>query len=1108
MIQLLKRHDIALLCLVFLLGCCTETTAQYNNHLWFFGRGSTGVSFSMINNAPQPHTLHSELNQEGSCVVVNPYNKQLLFYSDGDKVYNRNHRVMPSGIGLGGCPSSAQAAVAIPKPGTDRQYYLFSNAYGSACTSNALRLATIDMELDDGLGDLAPNSSSIVLDKVAEGMTAVPEPNSPNYWIIGNMKNGTHSHYIIHVTAAGINPPIFYDYAPSFASFNLNYHPSRNCISSIYRNDGLQEIRLFDFNTETGELAASTISIPLNTPHAYDVEISPDGSKLYYSSWKKIELFQYDLTTNQVHQLYNASIHEDSRGGGLATGPDGKIYHIYESDSTSLAVIQNPDLVGSDCNYVPEGLELYSPIRTLNFPFNTPYASSEEPLSGVINTYGCVTDWCGNSLEVDQAEQFSVGDTVLIIQMQGAAIDTSNTADFGTILNYGSAGLHELNIITDIQSETIVLGRPLQHNYDVNGRIQIVDRPYLGNTIVGGLTCLPWNGKTGGVLAFSADQLELADHIDVSGRGFRGGQAQSDPPMPNTAPFPIRTSYVFPADSIDASGKKGEGIAVLTSQIKRGKGSSQGGGGGNDHNAGGGGGANAGEGGMGGVWYGQDSVHMGANGLGGRAIDNNSVSYRLFLGGGGGAGHTNNYWSTSGGNGGGIVIVSANHITHNGSRIKANGASVGMDYSGIFNDGGGGGGAGGSIVLLLPANNQNDIVLESYGGFGGTSDQHGHGGGGGGGIVYMNAYTNGGLLINVQGGLPGNDGHFNEAQRGENGRFDTGYELPFGDVPFEPLAIDNIHIHPECDSSSSVLVKASGTNLCINFNNQTWSKDSLFLNLESGLYNIRVTNGCDTLSDQIQVDNIPPLAGSFENIANPICDSLGIVQYVAFNGLPPYTYSLENTAISQSYGTFQSLPQGKYRIEVKDQRGCLLTDSFTLEREVYELDIAMPVRTTIQRYDTIKSLPFSITPNTPPFQYQWRGERGIHCLDCESPELYPQASTTYYLNVTDYWGCTGSDSIRIIVEEPKMYVPNAFSPNGDGINDLFTFYAGPSMLGPTKFQVFDRWGNMLFQGSEGNWAWDGYVNGYLSQTGVYTYVLHWLDKGNEQHTLTGNVKLL
>lgn len=371
-------------------------------------------------------------------------------------------------------------------------------------------------------------------------------------------------------------------------------------------------------------------------------------------------------------------------------------------------------------------------------------------ISGVINNYVSATSVGSQSINVTSSSGFAVGDRVLLIQMKGASIDTSNTSNFGTINSYNNAGNYELLTVSAISSSTIAFTTPLLRTYSVLDLVQLVKVPVYNNvTITAPLTCLPWNGLTGGVVVFEATgNVTLNANIDVTGKGFLGGAkiaGQFLSCIGNT------TDFKLPNNSL-LSGNKGEGITLIKPSIARGLGAlANGGGAGNDVNGGGAGGGNYGLGGHGGNTKCSTSPTALCGGYEGKNCTYSNSNSKIFLGGGGGSGHENDGVSTAGVSGGGIVIIrSGGSILGNGNFINANGSNNTLVAG---NDGQGGGGAGGTV--LIEACSTSSLNISVTGGNGGTDnfsgpDCHGKGGGGGGGTIWTastlsyNSFLNGG----------------------------------------------------------------------------------------------------------------------------------------------------------------------------------------------------------------------------------------------------------------------------------------------------------------------------------------------------------------------------
>ena len=374
------------------------------------------------------------------------------------------------------------------------------------------------------------------------------------------------------------------------------------------------------------------------------------------------------------------------------------------------------------------------------FILSISFALSQTKISGIVNNYASVEsiNQDRDIITITNPNNFQIGDYVLIIQMKGAVVDSSNTVEFGKILNLKSCGNYEFAGIKNKNNDTITLDKNLCRKYDINGIVQLVKIPRYTNVVVDGdLIAKKWDGRTGGVLAIKVDNsIILNADIDVSGLGFRGGQKHNSDWQCN------QMDYYYDESSWQGA-KKGEGISNLNPDKLAGRGNlANGGGGGNCTNAGGAGGGNYGAGGHGGrqFLYACDSIDIG--GLPGEglsyAIFNDN---KIFLAGGAGSGHENDFNGSSGGDGGGIVIIMASKIEGNAHTIFADGTNA-KDSQ---NDAAGGGGAGGTILIQADNFGFTDFYLEAKGGKGGNCNIgpyvhcYGTGGGGSGGLIWLSA---------------------------------------------------------------------------------------------------------------------------------------------------------------------------------------------------------------------------------------------------------------------------------------------------------------------------------------------------------------------------------
>jgi gliding motility-associated-like protein len=384
---------------------------------------------------------------------------------------------------------------------------------------------------------------------------------------------------------------------------------------------------------------------------------------------------------------------------------------------------------------------LKTPVRIYIFillSFSWLSAKSQTQISGTINNYAKVTATNDtDNVTVNNPAGFKTGDTVLIIQMKGAEYDLGVNA----LITMNYTGRYEFIAVQSVVGNTIKFRSNFLNTYDNPPQaLQIVRVPsYQKATVTSPLTCDPWNGNTGGVLAFFVlDTLNLQADISVSGKGFLGGGSTSG----SSVCYANTSIRHFLITATDSAGLKGEGIEAVPFAWARGKGAiGNAGGGGNGFGAGGGGGSGYNAGGSGGQASASKCTGSGTwGGEGGSSAqayfagNNSETRDRIFMGGGGGSSRgTNAGDATSGGNGGGIIFMIATNLKSNGYYLRSNG----IDAATAVNDGGGGGGGGGGTVIVALNNAIDPLNVEVKGGKGGSSDCTGRGGGGGGGFLWF-----------------------------------------------------------------------------------------------------------------------------------------------------------------------------------------------------------------------------------------------------------------------------------------------------------------------------------------------------------------------------------
>jgi gliding motility-associated-like protein/uncharacterized repeat protein (TIGR01451 family) len=285
-------------------------------------------------------------------------------------------------------------------------------------------------------------------------------------------------------------------------------------------------------------------------------------------------------------------------------------------------------------------------------------------------------------------------------------------------------------------------------------------------------------------------------------------------------------------------------------------------------------------------------------------------------------------------------------------------------------------------------------------------------------------------------------------------------------------------------------------------------------NLAEGNYTVTITGstGCQvTISDNIISEQIDISTTVLIQDIQCKDGNNGSVQIDrTVGGYAPYTYALDNGDFESNL-QFLDLPSGTYNLKTKDMFGCRDEIQFTLREPLFKLDLQAPNDTSIKIGDIVLG---TVIQNTlTPVQYEWTPSIGLSCTDCQTPSIQVPETTTYTIKGVDILGCADSTAFTIKVDEAvRVFVPNAFSPNEDGKNDLLMVYSPGDVQEVKAFRVFSRWGELVFEQEnfppnfEG-YGWNGTFKGDKMNTGVFVYFVEVLLIDGRTETLTGDVTL-
>lgn len=670
---------------------------------------------------------------------------------------------------------------------------------------------------------------------------------------------------------------------------------------------------------------------------------------------------------------------------------------------------------------------------------------SQSPPDHIINDYTAALsiNGCTNTLTVQDGTKFNIGDTVMLIQMKGATIDTTNTSSFGNIITIGGAGNNEINYVKAKAGNVIELSNKLLYPYNFfSGKVQLIRVPFFQNnfTLNDNLTCKPWDGTSGGVLVFEVkDTLKLNHDIDVSAKGFLGGAGYDNSLRVLHCD---ENQYYYPASNV-WSGLKGESIATVSDNRIRGKGKlGAGGGGGLGHNSGGAGGANAGNGGTGGY---QLDAGFGCNGS---ATDNrglpgvivsttaNATSHKIFMGSGGGAGQKDNVGNIppGGGNGGGIVIIKTRVVQSNGFRILANGQNgvpCTVSSTSDCHDGMGGGGAGGSVYL-----NANVYLgttkLEQTGGRGSNVSSNipagriGPGGGGGGGALFVPQTIIPAAIINLNAGGAngvmisyGNDSY--GATPGLPGTIFPANSLQYSTTPFKKN-IDSVRIQTNATSCRSYNFNGTAFFNTVGITSWAWSfgdggtantQNTSHTYAQTGSYIVKLVatdnNGC---KDSF---NIPVTGSSLllnVDADTSFCSNGEVTRQLNASGAAGnYSWSpavfLNNPSVANPIATVTV--STKFYVTLSDANGCSNKDSITINVK------PLPSVASINDTSICQNVPLRLLTNSDAVTYEWTPATEVSNAALASPFFTGSTSQVLYLNVLGANACKNADTVRVAV---------------------------------------------------------------------------------------------
>ncbi len=349
--------------------------AQKEGAVWYFG-DHAGLDFNQ--QYPKPLT-DGKINTHEGVASISDAQGKLLFYTDGQTVYNRNHQIMDNGTGLLGDITSTQSSIVVPWPKSPTKYVIFTldKAGNPSNPGNGLKYSIVDMTGDNGMGTIMQkNLTPPGVDRVlfTEKIAVVKHKDGVSYWIITHeFDNWAFDEFLLTENGLRYEAQVLEGSVHRYDPNDNNNRGATGYLKSSPKGDflaaaveGLHFFELFSFDNGTGKirrlakLGAGNSTDPYGEiSNAYGVEFSPTGNFLYGATRKGGLIYQWDISLpDQLSIQRSVKILRENATilvGALQLGPNGKIY-VTLGGQPYLGVISSP--IQQNCNYIEHGTTL------------------------------------------------------------------------------------------------------------------------------------------------------------------------------------------------------------------------------------------------------------------------------------------------------------------------------------------------------------------------------------------------------------------------------------------------------------------------------------------------------------------------------------------------------------------------------------------------------------------------------------------------------------------------------------------------------------------------------------------------------------------------------
>ncbi|WP_165933434.1 gliding motility-associated C-terminal domain-containing protein [Arundinibacter roseus] len=240
----------------------------------------------------------------------------------------------------------------------------------------------------------------------------------------------------------------------------------------------------------------------------------------------------------------------------------------------------------------------------------------------------------------------------------------------------------------------------------------------------------------------------------------------------------------------------------------------------------------------------------------------------------------------------------------------------------------------------------------------------------------------------------------------------------------------------------------------------------------------------DTSSQQVKLKAGTPPGVNIEQESDTICEGEIIQLQTEENSGWRYQWQWEKEKLPDTTFYISVKNAGNYQLFIQDLKtGCINSDSSTVWIE--KIKVETPLQLSVLRGNSLP-LPSLVQSSAYPITYQWSPSESLNSPSDSTPICTPISSTDYIVQVTSPFGCLASDTIQVTVFD-RIYIPDAFSPNGDGFNDLLEIQNGSAQI--QKIMIYNRWGQVMFHSKGYDAPWDGSFRNERVPSGFYLYVI-------------------